>query len=452
MKTRPALIFAAILAFHAVAPRAFAQNPKQETKEPAEQGRPLDAPGGQVEIGFRTYWGDVYGRSDLPFRPNLATSKLNEYGNIRRNFYIRRANVTVDDIPGTKNFIKYQTQSAFYRNQSHLVTFGQYGKFKLQGRYDEIPHVYTNTARTLYTESGPGVYTMPLNIRQTLQTASSTGTAAQINSALPSFIATQVIPGLPVYTPEIERKTASGLFNYDLKPEWTVAAFYAREHETGTRPIGTILNSSPSAGGSSQPGTTANRQSPGVGVELPEPINYFNNTVKAATEIGKKKWVLQLGYTGSFFRSDVKSLLFDSPFATADLPVQIIPPGNGCTPVAPALNCTIGATPSRGQLSLYPDNSANYLNVAGAFGNPKQVRVMGTASNGWLRQNEPFLPYTANTAITGLGQLPSSSLHGDKKTLAMNWTAVSNLRKNTQLEAKYRQYAAIRASIARPSS
>src|SRR6185503_8998596 len=32
------------------------------------------------------------------------------------------------------------------------------------------------------------------------------------------------------------------------------------------------------------------------------------------------------------------------------------------------------------------------------------------------------------------------SLHGEKQTLAMNWTAVSKFGKNVQLEAKYRHY------------
>jgi hypothetical protein len=80
------------------------------------------------------------------------------------------------------------------------------------------------------------------------------------------------------------------------------------------------------------------------------------------------------------------------------------------------------------------------LNFAGAFDASKHVRVMGSGTNGWLRQNDAFLPYTVNTAITGLTPLPASSLNGEKQTLAMNWTAVSNVSQNLQLEAKYRHY------------
>src|SRR5262245_10010357 len=126
---------------------AAAQEPAESTPERL----PSESQGGQVEFGFRTFWGDVYGRPDLPFKPDLATSKLNEYSDIRKNLFIRRARINFDSVLGTRNYLNYQTQSSFYKNQSHLASFGQYGKFKLQFRYDEIPHLYTNTGRTLYT-------------------------------------------------------------------------------------------------------------------------------------------------------------------------------------------------------------------------------------------------------------------------------------------------------------
>jgi hypothetical protein len=406
------------------------QEPAAEVAEPEEER-------GFIEFGGRGFFGDVYGRPDLPFKPNLRTSKLNEYSDIRNNFYIRRARIYLNNVLGTQNYLSYQSQSSFFRNQSHLGTFGQYNKFKLLIRYDEIPHVFTNTARTPYIQVSTGVWTMPLALRQSLQGASSTGTTAQINNNLPSYIANQLVPYEQYIVPALQRQAGSGLFSYYLRPDWTLTGFYFREHETGTRPIGAIFNSSPSASASSQPGTVANRQSPGTAVELPETINYFNNLVLVMTEFDRRKWAVQLGYRGSFFEQNVKSMFFDNPFATADVPVQIIAPGtSGCTG---ASNCTIGSVPSRGQRALYPSNHANYMNFATRLDFGKRTHVMGMVSPGWLRQNDPFLPYTANTAITGLAALPAASLNGDKQTLAMNWTAVTRL-KFIQLEAKYRHY------------
>jgi hypothetical protein len=246
--------------------------------------------------------------------------------------------------------------------------------------------------------------------------------------------------GEQFFLPHIQRRAGTGLFSYNLGPEWAFLFSFRRETVSGTRPIGQILNNSPSASASSSPSTVANRQSPGTGVELPEPIDYVTNGVRAMTEYGRRNLVLQAGYDGSFFKSNVSSLLYEAPFATADIPVQIISAGNGCTPTAPATTCAISSVPSHGRMSLYPDNQAHNLNLAGAFDAGKHLRIVGSAVNSWLRQDDPFLPYTANTAITGLAPLPATSLKGEKQTLAMNWTALSKLTENLQLEAKYRQY------------
>jgi hypothetical protein len=424
-----------------VMPALSAQEQKPEDKSELKDEFPPEIRGerGRAEFGYRYLWGDVHGRPDLPFFPDIRTSKLNEYSDIRRNFLVRSANVNLDAVLGN-NYLKYETLRSFYNNQSHLATFGSYGRFKGQFRYEEIPHSYTNTARTLYTQTQPGVFTLPSAVRQGLQTASSTGTTAQINNALPSYIATQIVPAEQSIVPHLRRRAATGLFNYNWNSGWDVGLAYTRDTQKGTRPIGAILNSSPSAAGSSQPGTTANRQSPGSGVELPEAIDYVNHTVRTLSEYGKNNWALQFGYHGSYFKTDVRSMRFDAPFATQDIPVQIIPPGNGCTPSAPAVNCAISAVPAHGEMSTYPNNSANYLNLAGAFNAGKHLRVMGSGSNGWLRQNDAFLPYSANTAITALEPLPAPGLNGDKQTLAMNWTAVSKLTSNLNFEVKYRHY------------
>lgn len=408
---------------------------------------------GTVEFGVRYLWGDENGRPDLPFHPNIFTSKFNEYSDRRNGIYIRRLDLHYDDVLGTKNYVALQSQSSFYKNQSYLATFGRYGKFKAQFRYDEIPHIYSNTARTIFTETSKGVWTVPIALRTSLQTQSSTGTAAAVAIALPGYISSQAAcaPAIPpatqpiacsssFFTPRISRKAGTGTMTYNVNADWLLYAMFSRENQVGHRPIGLIMNSSPSASASGQPGTTSGRQSPGTGSEVPESIDYFTNKVQVMTEFGKQSWAIQAGYTGSFFENRIGVLIADNPFATADVPVQIIPPGGGCTPTAPALNCAISAIPATARMDLYPDNSAHYFNFAGAFSLGRHLNVMGTVNPGWLRQNDAFVPYTSNTAITGLSALPATSLDGKKQTLAMNWTLVGNPLKNVQLAAKYRHY------------
>src|ERR1700693_3114824 len=138
---------------------------------------------GVVEMGSRWSWGDVYGRPDRPFAPSLKTSNYNEYRDLRDGFFIPRVRLSMDDIAGSRYFLDVQSNNAIYRDQSYLATFGAWNRFKVQFRYDEIPHTYTNTARTLYTQGAPGVLTIPLLTRNTLQAL-----AASAPTSLPSTI------------------------------------------------------------------------------------------------------------------------------------------------------------------------------------------------------------------------------------------------------------------------
>jgi len=424
LKRQPTILI--LLALLLVPSLLFGQeSTAQQEQPPAPAGA---VPHGSAEFGVRHVWGDVYGRPDLPFSPDWMTSKFNEYSDIRSGFFVRRLNLNLDDILGSKNYVSLQSQSTLYKNQSYLATFGRYGKFKVQFRYDEIPHVYTDTARTLYTQTSPGVYTLPFALRSTLQAQSAAPKPAQ---TLPYFMISQVVCGIAIppatqpptcseqfITPSILRKAGTATFTYYVTPDWTIYGSFWRENQVGSRPIGALLNSSPSASATA-----------GAGVELPEPIDYFNNTVKVGTEYGKRDWGVQIGYLGSFYEDNIRQLVFDNPFRATN---------------------EDASDPLTGRMDLYPNNHANYLNFAGAADVTKYLRLMTSISPGWLSQNDRFLPYTTNSAINTCGDgtqpcsslavLPAPSLNGSKQTLAMNYTLVTLPWKKFQVKAAYRHY------------
>jgi opacity protein-like surface antigen len=387
---------------------------------------------GSIDFGVRYAEGDVYGRPDLqtgqclgcgtPFDPSLKNSKFNEYRDIRNGFYVRRFDVKFENVLSSKNYVSLQSQKTLYRDQSYLATFGQYGKFKIQFRYDEIPHTYSDTTRTLYTQTSPGVWSFPFLLRQSLQATSGAN--------LPNVINTQLVPQFNFITPSIVRKAGTALFSYNMNENWALDGSFWRESERGMRPIGSIMNSSPSAATSG-----------GYGVELPEPINYFNNLLKVGTEYGKKTWAVQATYIGSFLQNDTSTLVWDNPFRTTDCVAPGVAP-NTCT------SATQG--PAKGRMDLYPNNHANYVSVAGATDMTKYLRFIASITPGWLGQNDPFLPYTTNTALntcgsgtqacSSLAALPASSLNGAKQTLAMNYTVVTTAWKKVELKAYYRHY------------
>lgn len=367
---------------------------------------------GSVDFGVRFATGEVDGRPDLPFQPALKTSQFNVYQDVRDGFYLRHIDIKIDNVLNSKDYFALQSQSTLYKDQSYLGTFGNYGKFKFQFRYDEIPHIYSNTTRSLYSETSPGVWSFPALIRQQLQAPVPAGNSLQ------SIINTQLVPQLGFITPQIERKAGTFSGVYKLNRHWAVNGMFWRESQKGTRPLGLIMNSSPSAS------TTS-----GYGVELPETISYYNNLVRAGLEYGARSFVLQGGYTGSFFQNNIHQMSWDNPFRLTDETIT---------------------NPLTGRMALYPDNHANYLNFAAGLDLGKYLHVTASINPGWLRQDQPFLPYTSNTTIVTCGDgtqacnsvavLPVSNLGGDAQTLAMNYTISTTTWKNVSLKANYRQY------------
>lgn len=417
----------------------------QGTPAPEKPAEDKSSATNVVEFGVRYRWGDVYGRPDLmlgpagpaasgnpslapgclgcgtAFNPLLSTSKYEEYRDLRNGFFVRKLDATFENLLGSKNYVRAQSQKTLYRDQSYLLTFGQYGKFKFQFRYDEIPHVYSNTTRTLFVQSSPGVWNFPAAIRSTLQASPSTN--------LPSLIAGTgtnaqqgVVTNFNFITPSVTRKAGTFSASYDLTGDLNLSGMYWRESQNGLRPIGLIMNSSPSASATS-----------GFGVELPETISYFNNLVRVGADYGKRDWGVEAAYEGSFLQENIPSMTWDNPF------VLTPPVGAGVS------------NPTTGRSSLYPSNQANFVDLAGAVDVTKYLRLQGVIQPGWLHQDQPFLPYTSNQAITGCGgtagatctstaSLPAPSLNGSKQTLAMNFTLVSLPWKKFQVKAGYRHY------------
>jgi MtrB/PioB family decaheme-associated outer membrane protein len=376
-------------------------------------GQDAPTPRGMVEAGGRGSWGDVYGRPDLPFQPDLKTSDYDEYRDLRDGFFIRRVRLNMDDLFGSKYFVDVQSDKAIYLDSSYLFTFGEWSRFKAQIRFDEIPHIFSNTTRTPYIQATRGVLTMSPLLRSTLQ-------GLDASTTLPSVIQNQVVPGLSFIAPGIERRAGTGLFSYNFSPTWSVLGLVSRENESGQRPLGLVFNSSPSAS-----------LTGGFGAEVPEPIDYFTNTVKVTSEYVRDRWAFQFGYLGSFFHNSTPSLLFDNPFRTTDCVAALTP--TLCTAATQG--------PATGRADLYAGNNANYLNFAGSFHLAKGLYLLASISGGWLRQDQPFIPYTSNVPLEAqTSPLPANSLNGEKQTLAMNYTVVEKLGKKFEIKGGYRQY------------
>jgi MtrB/PioB family decaheme-associated outer membrane protein len=347
---------------------------------------------GFIEFGVRQFWGEVSGRPDLPFQPSLYASKFNEYRDVTNGLFLRGADVRLESLLGNLNTLHFQAQSGFRRDQAYLVTFERLGKFKLQFRWDQAPHTFSNTAQFLYTQPSPGVFALPGNIRSSLVAAAKAPTFPR--QGAPQLF-DSLLPGVTPMGLWLSRKLATASGIVDATAGWTLGFQFSRERQVGDagRPIGDYS----------------------TGVELPEPIDYRTTRIQANAEYSKPRWGIQFGYVGSIFENKIDTLVWDNAFSATD----------------------------RGRIDLYPDNTSHSLNFAGAFDLTKSTRVMATIVPGWMRQNDPFLPFSINpvSAVpTPLPPLPAQSLNGSKQTLAMNYTLVSHAVKYVELTARYRSY------------
>ena len=329
---------------------------------------------GSIEIGIRALAGD------------RSSSQFNEYRDLRPGLFIPQANLDLENIFGSNYFLNFQTRDSWQTDRRYLGVFGNYGKFTCEVRHDGTPHDFTNTAATLFTESGPGVFSIPSAVRSVLV-------------ASPGAV-TQMVAGATRLNVSLQRKLTSGTCQFTPSAAWTFYTQYSHDAENGYRPLGTTLNDETNV------------------LEQMEPVDYKTQDVKAGVEYAKGKVAFQAGYGASLFTDEYKALRWDNPFNATDAI------GNG----------------AHGQMALYPDNSAQSLNFAGAWNISKKVRLMASISPEWMRQNASFLPFTVNSAVVNVPGLPAASLNGRKTAIAANITLVSHPIPQLSLNAHYRDY------------
>jgi MtrB/PioB family decaheme-associated outer membrane protein len=283
---------------------------------------------------------------------------------------------------------------------------GRWGLYRFDLEYSELPHVYSNDARSLYTESN-GVLDFP-NAFQTSLQALSADSAAQ-SALLGSFLADS-----PQKDLEFRLRTGRTSFEMSPREELDLLAGYSIQDRQGTKPF---------ALGFGSPG--------GTFVNFVAPIEQQIHQVNAGARWSQDPWSLEAGYDGSFFEDAFHRLIVDNPLRATD---------------------DASAGSSRGRLSAPPDNSAHTFRLAGATRLPSEFpsRLAGSFAYGRRFQDESFLCHTINTALLATPQscgstgsvldLPEDSLDGDVATFLGNLTLTARPTDALSLTARYRFY------------
>jgi len=204
-------------------------------------------------------------------------AKFNEYRDIRNgptgsfDLKYERENYYVD----------FYGQEVGRKDQSYSLSGGKWGSFRYDFKYDELPHNFTENAKTFYNghEGANLVY----------------------QSNPPStFIPNTNLTTWNTFDYSTERKNYSVGFKLDMLRPFFFRVSAAREEKRGVVPIGSA-------------GTSYG----GIALELPALVNYLTDTVKLEAGYIKNPLSLAFSYMYGQFENDNGNLNFRNP-ATAN--------------------------------------------------------------------------------------------------------------------------------------
>jgi MtrB/PioB family decaheme-associated outer membrane protein len=345
---------------------------------------------GQVEFGVRTLW-NKWAR---------ASAKFSEYEAIPRGLFISQATVGLG-WGATGYYVTLRAQDATERDQHVRLRGGRYGRWEFGLEFDRLPHAFSNTGRSIYTQTEPGVFRLPDDVQARLRVISTTDTDPTTAGVQPNLAQLQaLVDGLarPVAL-SLRRERGAATFRYNPTPRWDLKLRYSEENQIGTRPFGATFSFNPA--------------------EQPEPIDYRTRQFQANLHWSDQNWTVQLGYAGSGFHNRVNAMVWDNPFRETN----------------------VAGSPAAGQTDMYPSNSTHQGTLTAAVGRlPLGSRVTVTAAYGVMLQDDSLLPFTINTAIVNVPALPAATASGELRTLLLSSTATSRPVRDLTLTFRYRTY------------
>jgi MtrB/PioB family decaheme-associated outer membrane protein len=144
-------------------------------------------------------------------------------------------------------------------------------------------------------------------------------------------------------------------------------------------------------------------------IEIPEPINERMVDADVIANYQHERMTAQVDVGVSTFRNRVSTLLVDNPKRVTD-----VSGGDG---------------PAAGALDLYPDNRVVRGSLALGYLLPRRSALTATLGVSQGTQNDPFLPFTNNSALpqSSLDSLPARSLHAKAVQLNGDVRLTTNL-------------------------
>ena len=251
---------------------------------------------------------------------------------------------------------------------------GTAGKYRVWLRYNQLPALSSDSARTPFLGSGTATLTLPAGYP-----AASTALMPLGTTLVPVAIGT-------------ERKRLDVGALLLAPPRWEYVVNVRHETKDGTkRSAGSFFVQS---------------------AQFLEPVDYTTDQVEAYASYVGSRWQVKLGYYASLFRNDIAGLTWANPF----------------TPLV--------AGADAGTLGLAPDSDFHQVSAALGYRVSSRTRLNADVAVGRMTQNQSYLPQTANDTLT-LASLPAASLDGRVATLDASLRFNSQVNDDLRVNAAY---------------
>ena len=236
------------------------------------------------------------------FNGTLGSSKFTEYRDLPTGLFMDVFSINFMNSDYT-NVLSIWGSHVGQRDQNVAAQLGVRGKFKLELEWEQTPHNYTNTARTVFNGAGGAVLTMPVLLRSQLRTLLNTDISPAPGLQFDTLAVTTLISGVVNNVDIVSRREkAKAAFAYSPTEEIGLKVQYSNERRSGTKPLGVNFAFNP--------------------IEVPEPTAYRTQEALTNLEYATRDWNIQLGYSASIFTNKNDVLIWDNPFRETD-PVNV---------------------------------------------------------------------------------------------------------------------------------
>jgi hypothetical protein len=297
-------------------------------------------------------------------------------------------------------------------DQDLTMDGGTAGIFQWSMLYDETPHNYAFGARSLYSGSGTDTLTIADGIRRDIQNSTS---IAEASAKLNGYVSRNA----QATDEALRRQKVGGEVTLVATYPFVAKAAFSNESRDGVRPWSGSFGF-------------------GEYVEVPWPVKYDTRELRVTGEWARPEGRVYASgsYRVSDFVDHYGSLTFDNPLRVTD----------SASPVG-----SYDAGPAAGRIALYP--SSLYHEASGTIvvkNLPMHATLNALVSLGFMRQNEPLIPYSTNTSdvltnTSGLSfnatdsrGLPRSTAETSMNTQTVHARWTGELFKKVRLSGQYR--------------